>query len=326
MLELRGIAESLGEFRPTGNIRFRGLPPAGILLTETPMQIFQCTVGRPVSCQGVGLHSGKPVTLTVHPAPPNHGIRFLRADLPNRPVIPALFRNVVDTSLATVIGVDGVIVSTIEHIMGSFAGLGVDNALVELSAYEVPIMDGSAGFFTGMIAEAGISPQKSPRFYFIIEKPISHKEGDRWVTVTPADSFSISCTIDFTHPLLGRQNLDLLVTPENFGREISQARTFGFLQEIDYLKLFGFAKGGSLENAIVLDCDSVINAEGLRFPDEFVRHKILDCLGDFSLIGIPILGRVETHKSGHQFNHAFLEAFFAAKDSWRTSALDTAAG
>ncbi len=285
------------------------------------MQAYQSTVGRAVSCEGVGLHSGKPVTLTVHPAPPNHGIRFAREDLPNRPVIPALFRNVVDTSLATVIGEGGVIVSTIEHLMAGFAGLGVDNALVSLSAYELPIMDGSAGFFTRMILDAGISIQKTPRFYFIIEEIIRHEAGDRSVCVHPAETFSISCTIDFPHPLLGRQHLALTVTPESFAREISGARTFGFLQEIDYLKLYGFAKGGSLDNAIVLDKDSVVNAEGLRFPDEFVRHKILDCLGDFSLIGLPILGRIETHKSGHAFNHAFLETFFARKDCWRTAAL-----
>lgn len=285
------------------------------------MQVFQKTLASTATCTGVGMHSGKQVRLTVHPAPPNHGIRFRRTDLPNSPTISALFRNVVDTSLATVIGQDGVIVSTIEHVMASLAGLQIDNALVETDAYELPIMDGSAGPFTEMLLEAGTKIQGAARVYFTVKEPIEHREGDRSVCLYPADRFEISCTIAFNHPLLRHQELDIVVTPENFASEISRARTFGFVHEIDYLRQYGFAKGGSLDNAVVIDQDTVVNPDGLRWPDEFVRHKMLDSLGDFALIGIPILGRVETYKSGHHFNHAFLEKFFEKKDCWETTTL-----
>jgi len=274
-----------------------------------------------VSCKGIGLHSGREVGLCILPAPENHGIRFARADLPGRPVINARFKNVVDTSLATVIGGNGAIVSTIEHLMAAFAGMGIDNALVETDSYEVPIMDGSAAPFTKLLEEAGAAEQDAPRTYFRIHEPIRLEDGDRWVEITPADTFTITCTIRFASAAIGEQSFSFPVEADFFAKEIAPARTFGFLQEVDFLRVFGLAKGGSLDNAVVIDGEKVINESGLRFPDEFVRHKTLDCLGDFSLLGIPILGHIRTHKSGHAFNHAFLETFFASRRSWETATL-----
>lgn len=285
------------------------------------MHFEQRTVKTAVSCAGVGLHSGKQVHMTIRPAPVNHGIKFRRVDLTGTPDVTAQFNRVVDTSLATVIGNNGCIVSTIEHLMATFAGLSIDNALVELDAYEVPVMDGSAGPFTRMIAEAGIENQKVARHYFVLREPIELKEGDKSVSVHPSDSFRITCSIEFKHPLIGKQDFSLDITDEGFASEISNARTFGFLQEVEYLKRYGLAQGGSLDNAVVIDKDRIINQDGLRYPDEFVRHKVLDCLGDFSLLGMPILGHLIVSRSGHQFNHAFLEKFFSEKALWETRAV-----
>jgi UDP-3-O-[3-hydroxymyristoyl] N-acetylglucosamine deacetylase len=278
----------------------------------------QRTIIEPVTCSGIGLHSGKPVNLTIKPAPVNHGIKFKRTDLPDSPSISALFNMVVDTSLATVIGHDGFIVSTIEHLMASFAGLSVDNALVELDAYEVPVMDGSAGAFTSLINSSGIIEQDGPRHVFMIKEPIELTEGDKSVAIHPFSTFKITYTIDFEHPLIQRQTRSLNVSDEEFEQDICRARTFGFLDDIEHLKRFGFAKGGSLENAVVMDKDGIVNTDGLRFSDEFVRHKILDCIGDFALLGMQILGHIVVHKSGHSFNHAFLKTIFDQKESWET--------
>jgi UDP-3-O-[3-hydroxymyristoyl] N-acetylglucosamine deacetylase len=282
------------------------------------MYVSQRTLRKPVRFRGIGLHSGKTVNLTIKPAPINHGIRFVRVDLPGTPGVTAQFNRVVDTSLATVIGSDGCIVSTIEHLMATFAGLFIDNALIELDAYEVPVMDGSAGPFTEQITKSGIENQGVPRHFFVLREPIELVDGDKSVTAYPSDVFRISCTIDFDHPLIGRQSLGIDVTDKVFTTDISRARTFGFLHEVEYMKRFGLALGGSLDNAVVIDRDRVVNPGGLRFPDEFVRHKILDCLGDFSLLGMPILGHLVVIKSGHAFNHAFLEKFFSSKESWET--------
>lgn len=278
----------------------------------------QRTIAKPVSCSGVGVHSGKKVNLTIKPAPVNHGIKFKRKDLPESPSISAHFNMVVDTSLATVIGHDGFIVSTIEHLMATFSGLSIDNALVEIDAYEMPIMDGSAGPFTSLIKEAGIVEQTDPRCFFVIKKPIELKKDGKSVGIYPSSTYKISCTIEYDHPLIRRQSYAIDVLGEIFEREISRARTFGFLHEVEYLKRYGLARGGSLDNAVVIDKHDIINQDGLRYPDEFVRHKILDCIGDFSLLGMPLLGHVVLNKSGHTFNHAFLKEFFAKKESWET--------
>ena len=282
----------------------------------------QRTLKRATSCTGVGLHSGKPVTVTLKPAPANQGITFVRTDLPNRPSVSAHFNRVVDTSLATVIGSDGFIVSTIEHLMATFAGLSIDNAFVELDAYEVPVMDGSAAPYTGLILDAGIREQTAARQYFVITEPIELREDGKFVGIYPHDRFRISCNISFDNPAIGEQQYCLDLSDEAFAREISPARTFGFLHEVEYMKSYGLAQGGSLENAVVVDEDGVINEEGLRFRDEFVRHKLLDSLGDFSLLGMPVLGHLKVFKSGHAFKHAFLKKFFQCKQSWETRTIN----
>jgi UDP-3-O-[3-hydroxymyristoyl] N-acetylglucosamine deacetylase len=285
------------------------------------MKHNQNTIGTSVTCSGVGVHSGKTVTLTIKPAPVNQGIRFVRTDLPGHPGVSAHFNNVVDTSLATVIGAEGCIVSTIEHLMAGFSGMSIDNATVELDAYELPIMDGSAGPFTKLIKSGGTRSQEGSKCYFKVNQPISLSENGKSVTIYPADEFRITCTIAYDHPLIGTQTCDVSISRETFEKEISSARTFGFLHEVELMKRYGLARGGSLDNAVVIDGEKVLNNGGLRYPDEFVRHKALDCIGDFSLIGMPIMGHIVTHKSGHAFNHAFLEKFFSEKSSWDTCTL-----
>ncbi|MCD4764238.1 MAG: UDP-3-O-acyl-N-acetylglucosamine deacetylase [Desulfobacterales bacterium] len=282
------------------------------------MHFRQRTISKPVSFSGVGVHSGKKVNLTIKPAPVNHGIKFVRTDLTDKPSVSAHFNMVVDTSLATVIGYDGFIVSTIEHLMATFAGFSIDNAIVELDAYELPIMDGSAGPFISYIKTAGIEEQLGPKYFFIVKEPIELEEDGKFVGIYPASKFKITCTIYYDHPLIKEQSYSIDVSDQVFEKEICRARTFGFLQEIEYLKKYGFARGGSLDNVIVLDEKDILNKDGLRFPDEFVRHKILDCIGDFSLLGMPVLGHVIVNKSGHSFNHAFLKKFFENKKSWET--------
>ena len=283
--------------------------------------IHQRTLDKAVSCSGIGLHSGKTVHLTLKPASANHGIKFARKDLPDNPCIPARFNYVVDTSLATVIGSDGVIVSTIEHLMACLAGLSIDNVIVELDSYEVPVMDGSAGPFTRMILEAGIRELEAPRHFFMLKEPIELEQDGKFVGVYPDDTFKITCHIEFDHPLIRSQSCTIEVIDHVFEHEVSGARTFGFLHEVEYMKRYGLARGGSLDNAVVIDENKVVNDEGLRYQDEFVRHKLLDCIGDFSLLGMPILGHIITRKSGHAFNHAFLEKFFNEKASWNTQTL-----
>lgn len=281
----------------------------------------QRTLAKSVSCYGIGVHSGKKVHLSIHPAPINHGIKFKRTDLSDGRSIPALFNRVVDTSLATVIGQDGCIVSTIEHLMATFSGLSIDNALVELDSYELPIMDGSAGPFTQLVKNAGFEDQNAPRFYFIVKEPIILEENGKSVGIYPGLERRISYTIAFNHPLVQTQSFSIKLTGNDFENEIAPARTFGFFHEIEYLKKYGLARGGSLENAVVLDKDKILNPGGLRYPDEFVRHKILDCIGDFSLLGMPLMGHIKVFKSGHEFNHQFLKEFLTRKDSWVTSSV-----
>ena len=283
---------------------------------------YQRTLAAPVSFTGQGVHSGRTVHLNIEPAPPNFGIKFRRTDLPARPTVAGHFNRVVDTSLATVIGENGCIVSTIEHLMATFAGLSIDNAIVELDDYELPIMDGSAAVFTRGIRETGIAEQEAPRFYFWIQKPIFLEDGDKSVCVYPDRRQIITCSIDFDHPAIGQQRLEIELDENRFETELAGARTFGFMHEMEMLKFYGLARGGSLDNAVAIDKNGVLNEGGLRFPDEFVRHKILDCIGDFSLLGIPIVGHIVLHKSGHNFNQEFLKTFFRHKQCWKTTTLE----
>jgi len=282
------------------------------------MQTNQRTVARSVTCNGIGVHSGKTVTVTIKPAPVNHGIQFVRTDLMDSPGIAARFNMVVDTSLATVIGYNGFIISTIEHLMACFTGQGIDNALVELDNYEMPIMDGSGGPFAEIISSAGAEDQSGARCFFVIKEPIEVERDGKFVGIYPDSTYKITYTIDYDHPLIGRQTCTVDVNDGTFETQIARARTFGFLEEYELMKHYGLAQGGSLDNVLVIDEDDVVNPDGLRYPDEFVRHKILDCIGDFSLLGMPILGHVVAEKSGHAFNHEFLKTFFEKKDCWAT--------
>ena len=279
---------------------------------------LQQTIEQKVTLSGTGMHSGKQTNLTIHPAPENHGIKFRRVDLPGTQDIPAIFKMVVDTSRATVLGINGSIVSTIEHLMASFAGLGIDNALVEVDDYEIPIMDGSAWIFTQLIEKAGIQKQSAPRHFIIVKEPVLLDQSDKSVAIYPDDTFKITCNINFNHPLIGKQKIIFNRADKNFSKEISRARTFGFVQDFELLKKFSLGRGGSLDNAIVIDKDRILNKEGLRYPDEFVRHKLLDSLGDFSLLGMPIQGHIVTQKSGHALNHLFIKTLLDKKSTWET--------
>lgn len=282
----------------------------------------QKTIAQEASCSGIGVHSGKIVNLAVKPAPINHGIQFVRTDLPSRPRIPARFNKVIDTSLATVIGSDGFIISTIEHLMAAFSGLSIDNALVEVNSYEMPIMDGSAGPFARMLKSAGLKVQSAPRCFFVVNKPLELNEGDKFVGIYPAPHFKVTCAIEFDHPIINTQTYSVVIEGDRFEKQIANARTFGFLYEQEYMKKFGLGQGASLDNVVVIDQNGVLNKDGLRYKDEFVRHKLLDCVGDFSLLGLPILGHVVAKRSGHAFNHAFVEKFFSQKDAWQTRTFD----
>jgi UDP-3-O-[3-hydroxymyristoyl] N-acetylglucosamine deacetylase len=278
----------------------------------------QTTLAQNVALSGTGVHSGKRTNITIKPARENHGIKFRRVDLPGTQDIQALFKLVVDTSLATVLGTNGAIVSTIEHLMASFAGLDIDNALVEVDDYEMPIMDGSAMDFTRALTAAGTIEQDAPKHFIIVKKTIQVQDQDKSVMVLPEPCFKITCSIDFDHPLIGKQTITYDRAKNNFEQEVSRARTFGFIKDLELLRKFSLGKGGSLDNAIVIDKDRILNEEGLRYPDEFVRHKLLDSLGDFSLLGMPIQGHIITHKSGHTLNHLFIKTFLEKKDCWET--------
>ncbi len=271
----------------------------------------QRTLTEAISCQGVGLHTGAPVTLTLRPAPAHHGIVFVRTDTPRPVSIPALAEYVVDTSLATTLGKDGVKVGTVEHLLSALAGLGLDNVRVELDGPEVPVMDGSAEHFVQMVAGAGVRELEEKRSYLVIKKPVTVTEGDKEASLDPSRRFRVSCTIDFEHPLISSQSFEVDLCDRRFSGEISRARTFGFLRDVEKLKKLGLARGGSLDNAIVVDESSILNPDGLRFPDEFVRHKILDAIGDVSLFGRPVIGHLKVFKTGHSLNHKLVQKVLA---------------
>lgn len=276
----------------------------------------QKTIAEDVQCTGVGVHSGRPVTMTLRPAGPDTGIRFIRTDLPEEPTIAAKYDQVVDNRLATTLADNGASVSTVEHLMAALMGLGVDNLEVEVNGPELPIMDGSAGPFMMMLKSAGLIGQEAPRRAIKINRPIRVQDGDHWIEVRPAKSTSFSCTIEFDHPLLDRQEYTLEMQPRAFDRELSRARTFGFLQDVERLRQAGFARGGSLDNAIVVDRFKILNPDGLRYDDEFVRHKLLDMIGDLALLGRPLIGQIRAHKTGHSLNHRLLQAIVSQPEAW----------
>lgn len=273
----------------------------------------QKTLRRSIPCRGVGLHSGTTVEMTLHPAEADRGIRFRRTDVTDRdPWIAARYDRVVDTRLCTVIGNrDGVTVGTIEHLMAAFAGCEIDNAVVDIDAAEVPVMDGSSEPFVFLIECAGTVELDAPRRAIEIRKPVTVGDSGRGLTLAPANAFSVDFEIDFASPVVSHSTLDVRLVNGTFKREIAKARTFGFLADVEKLRAMGLGLGGSLDNTVVVDTDRVLNEGGLRFDDEFVRHKVLDCVGDLYLAGAPILGRVTATKSGHHTNNEALRALFA---------------
>ena len=266
----------------------------------------QHTISQPVWCSGVGLHSGRRVSLLLKPAPVGHGIRFCRTDLPDVPAISAHHNNVVNTFQATTIGFDGVVVSTIEHLMAALYGCGVDNALVELNGPEVPIFDGSADPYVKLIRKATLREQSEIRNYLAIQRSITVAEGDSFIKASPCDRFRVRYMIDYPHPMVGKQELSWTHHNGNFAKEIAKARTFGFLKDVRRLQTMGLIQGGSLSNAVVFDDQDLLNRDGFRYQDECVRHKILDFIGDLALTGMAILGSFEVHKAGHALHSRFL--------------------
>lgn len=286
-------------------------------------QLRQRTIATEVRCSGIGLHSGAPVTLTLKPAPANHGVTFRRVDVAGSREIPAHADYVVDTSLATTLGRDGVRVGTVEHLCAALCGLGIDNLQVELDGPEVPIMDGSAAPFAYLIRTAGIAVQNRPKNFLVVRREVTVRDGDKVASLSPARQFTVTCTIDFKHPLISDQSYKLEFSDRSFTREISRARTFGFLRDVEALKKAGLARGGSLENAIVVDDFSILNPDGLRFPDEFVRHKILDSMGDLFLFGMPVIGHLRASKTGHALNHKLVTQVLSDASAFEVISAET---
>ena len=280
--------------------------------------IRQRTLKNVIRATGVGLHTGEKVYLTLRPAAPDSGIIFRRVDLDEPVEIPATPENVGDTTLSTTLIKDGVRISTVEHLLSAMAGLGIDNAYVDLNAAEVPIMDGSAGPFVFLIQSAGIEEQNAPKRFIRIKKPVRVEDGDKWVNFEPFDGFKVAFTIDFDHPAFkeGSQIAEVDFSTTSFVREVSRARTFGFMNQIEQLRANNLALGGSLDNAVVVDDYRVLNEDGLRYVDEFVKHKILDSIGDLYLLGHSLIGSFSGHKSGHALNNQLLRALLAQEDAW----------
>ena len=276
----------------------------------------QHTLAAPASISGVGLHTGVRVNLRLCPAPANTGILFRRTDLEGF-VIEAQARNVARVSYATSLMKKGVLISTTEHLLSALAGLEVDNAMVEIDNLELPILDGSARPFVELITKAGIRRQRARRSFVKILRPVEVMDGMKRIVVYPADAFHITYCISFAHPLIGAQTIQFAPGSSNYAREIAPARTFGFLEELEMLRKNGLIRGGSLENAVVLDRTGVINPEGLRFPDEFCRHKLLDLIGDFSLLGHPLLGHVVAERAGHAMHAQLVSRLLREKQSWK---------
>lgn len=278
--------------------------------------IRQTTLARAVSTSGHGLHTGEPSRITLHPAPAYSGYVFRRTDL-NDFEIQAAPQFVARVSYATTLMRQGVMIATVEHLLAALAGTHIDNCLIEIDSLEVPILDGSAEPFIELIEQAGITALEAPRQYLRLLKRIEVEQGDRRMSLSPADTFSISCLIEFPHPLIGIQRREIEIIDGQFSRLVAPARTFGFLHELDALRNSGLIRGGSLDNAIVLTPEGgIMNREGLRFADEFVRHKIIDIIGDLALFGMPVLGRVEAERTGHGIHTALVARVLRDDSAW----------
>jgi len=286
----------------------------------------QRTLKSSIRSTGVGLHTGEKVAICLRPAAPDTGIVFRRVDLREPVDIPADARFVTDTRLCSQLEHNGARVATVEHLMSAFSGLGIDNAYVDLNGPEVPIMDGSAGPFVYLIQSAGIEEQPVAKKFLRMRQTVRVEEGDKWASLAPHDGFRLSFSIDFAHPVLERsvQSATVDFADTSYIREVSRARTFGFMQDVENLRNNGLALGGSLDNAIVMDEFRVLNTEGLRFDDEFVKHKLLDAIGDLYLMGHPIIGAFSAHKSGHGLNNLLVRKVLALGDAWEWVSYDHA--
>jgi UDP-3-O-[3-hydroxymyristoyl] N-acetylglucosamine deacetylase len=278
----------------------------------------QYTVKRAVSCCGVGLHTGRTVNLTINPAPANTGIQFVRSDIAGRPIIPARVERVVDTTLATTIGDGSNKISTTEHLMAALRAFGVDNAVIDLDSHETPIMDGSAGPFVRLLKTAGLHRQQALRKILRITRPMSFVDGDKSIRIEPHDGFKVSGRIQFDDALINEQRYSVEVTPERFSKEIAFARTFGFVEQVEQLWQNGLALGGTLDNVIAIHWNrrSILNEDGLRFDDEFIRHKVLDVIGDMALLGSPVLGHVIADRSGHSLHLGLMKTIVDNPHCW----------
>jgi UDP-3-O-[3-hydroxymyristoyl] N-acetylglucosamine deacetylase len=285
---------------------------------KTGSMIKQRTLRQAIKATGVGLHTGEKIYLTLRPAPVNTGILFRRVDLEEPMTIPARAENVGDTTLSTALVKDGVRISTVEHLLSALAGLGIDNAIIDVSAAEVPIMDGSAGPFVFLIQSAGIEEQSAAKRFVRIRKPVMVEEDGKWARFEPFDGFKVGFRIDFEHPAIQDcgQNAEVDFSTTSFVKEVSRARTFGFMNDIEHLRANNLALGGSLDNAIVLDDYRILNEDGLRYQDEFVKHKVLDAIGDLYLLGHSLIGAYEGFKSGHALNNRLLRALIADTEAW----------
>jgi UDP-3-O-[3-hydroxymyristoyl] N-acetylglucosamine deacetylase len=286
----------------------------------------QRTLQNRISASGVGLHSGEWINMTLHPAPADTGIVFRRSDLSPNVDIPALATQVGDTRLGTVLGQGGVRVSTVEHLMSALAGLGVDNCVVELTAAEVPIMDGSADPFVFLLQSAGLAEQDQPKRFVRILERVEVRDGDKWARFDPYDGFRVNFEIDFDHPLFSRglTSATMEFSSTTYLKEVARARTFGFMRDLETLRQHNLALGGSLDNAVVLDDSKVLNAEGLRCSDEFVKHKVLDAIGDLYLLGYGLIGEFSGFKSGHGLNNRLLRELLARPGSFRIETFGSA--
>ena len=289
--------------------------------------IRQRTLKTSVRATGVGLHTGHKVTMVLRPAPADTGIVFCRSDLPGNPAVPAQAFNVTNTQMATVLEKDGARVSTVEHLMAAMFGLGIDNAFVDVSAEEVPIMDGSAGTFVFLLQTAGIEEQAPKKRYLRVLKAVEVEKDGKKVRLEPFDGFKVGFSIEFRHPVFEQSATTAEVDfgEVSFVREVSRARTFGFTQEVEYLRSKGLARGGSLDNAVVIDDFRVLNADGLRMEDEFVKHKALDAVGDLYLAGHPLIGAFYGQKSGHELNNLLVRKFLADRSAWAEITFDDVA-
>ena len=288
--------------------------------------IRQRTLKNMIRATGVGLHTGEKVYLTLRPAAPDTGIVFRRTDLPQPVEIKAEPYAVGDTRLSSCLEKGGVRVSTVEHLMSAFAGLGVDNAYVDVTAPEVPIMDGSAGPFVFLLQSAGIEEQSAAKQFIRILEPVEVKEGDKWVRFEPHNGFRLDLSIDFSHPVFdrSRQSVSVDFATTSYVKEVSRARTFGFMQDVETLRSQGLALGGSLDNAIVMDEYRVLNSDGLRYDDEFVKHKVLDAIGDLYLLGHPLIGAFSGYKSGHALNNQLLRRLLEERQAWERVSFERA--